>query len=264
MDRGPAGAIVVAVDDTGSADDAVDWAAAEAAARHRPLRVIHALAVPQSVDPCATAAVIAQVLTERARAEDLLTRARRRALTVCSDLDVATAVIDGPVTWALRREAHEGAMLVLGSRDRRTRWGRLLADSVSGAVTMDAPCPVVVVRRRTHHARRGPTVVVGLELGAAGSAALRFAFAAAEQRGIPVTVVATRDAADLTEASAGAALLVLPGVGRRSILRSTPSVGRALLTQPGCPLAVVRTDVAVGRSQPYEKLERWTASSGSD
>lgn len=264
MDRGAAGAIVAAVDNTRAADDVVEWAAAEAAVQHRPLRLIHALTVPQSVDPCATATVIAQILTERARAEDLLTRARRRARAVCSNLDVATAVIDGPVTWALRREAHQAAMFVLGSRDRRTRLGRLLTDSVSGAVTTDAPCPVVVVRRQAHHAGRGPTVVVGLQLGAAGSAALRFAFAAAEQRGIPVTVVDARHAADLVEASAGAALLVLPGVGRRSILRRTPSVGRALLTQAGCPLAVVRTDVAVRGSQQYEKLVRWTASSGSD
>ena len=66
MDRGPAGALVVAVDGTGSADDAVDWAAAEAAARHRPLRVIHALAVPQSVDPCATAATCASRCSDMA------------------------------------------------------------------------------------------------------------------------------------------------------------------------------------------------------
>lgn len=267
MTRRSESPVVVAVDETGCADEAVEWAAAEAATRRRPLRMIHVLGVAQSVDPCATGAVIAQLLTERARAEDLLARARRRAAHVASELAVSSAVLDGPVTWALRREAHSASLLVLGARDRRTRWGRVLADSVSGSVTRDAACPVVVVRRRAEAGAppgRAPTVVVGLELGIAGSAAVRFAFAAAEQRGIGVTAVDARDVAELTEASRGAALLVLPGVGRRSLFRSTPSVGRALLTQSGCPLAVVRTDATVRGSQPYPRMVPWTASSGSD
>lgn len=267
MDRGQPGAIVVAVDDTGSADDAVEWAAAEAAVRHRPLRVVHALAVPQAVDPCATGAVIAQVLVERARAEQILNRAVARASAVASDLEVTTAVLDGPVTWALRREARDAALLVLGSPDRRgrlSRMSRLVADSVSGALTATAHGPVVVVRRRARQVRSQPAVVVAIELGIAGAAAMRFAFAAAEQRGVPVTAVDARDAAEIAEVSAGAALLVLPSVGRRRIWRSTPTVGRALLGEPGCPVAVVRTDAAALRGQPYPRMVPWTASSGSD
>ena len=267
MDRVQDGAIVVAVDGTRSADDAVDWAAAEAAARHRPLRVVHALAVPQAVDPCATGAVIAQVLVERAGADQIVTRAVARATAVASDLELTTAVLDGPVTWALRREARDAALLVLGARNRRSRLSRrsrLVADSVSGALTATAPCPVVVVRLRARQLRCQPAVVVALEIGMAGSAALRFAFAAAEQRGVPVTTIDARDAAELARVSAGAALLVLPSVGRRRILRSTPTVGRALLAEPGCPVAVVRTDAAVLGSQPYQKMVPWTGSSGSD
>lgn len=267
MNRGQQGAIVVAVDDTGCSDDAVEWAAAEAAARLRPLRVVHALAVPQAVDPCATGAVIAQVLAERARAEQILNRAVARASTIASDLEVATSVLDGPVTWALRREARDAALLVLGSHDRRSRLSRtsrLLADSVSGALAATAPCPVVVVRRRARPTRTQPAVVVALELGRAGSAAVGFAFAAAEQRGVPVTTVDARDAAEIVDASAGAALLVLASVGRRRIWRATPTVGRALLGEPGCPVAVVRTDAAASRSQPYPRMVPWTASSGSD
>jgi nucleotide-binding universal stress UspA family protein len=267
MDREHAGAIVVAVDGMGSADDAVDWAAAEAATRHRPLRVVHALTVPQAVDPCATGAVIAQVLVERARADQILSSAVARATSVAPDLEVTTAVLDGPVTWALRREVRDAALLVLGFRNRRTRLSRLsrlVADSVSGALTATAPCPVVVVRNRARQVRTQPAVVVALEIGMSGSAALRFAFAAAEQRGVPVTAVDARDAAGLADASAGAALLVLPSVGRRRILRSTPTVGRALLTEPGCPVVVVRTDAAALRGRPYQRMVPWTASSGSD
>lgn len=267
MGRGHEGAIVVAVDDTGSMDDAVDWAAAEAATRRRPLHLVHALAVPQAVDPCATGAVIAQVLVERARADQFLSRAVARASAVASDLEVTTAVLDGPVTWALRRQARDAALLVVGIHDPHRglgRTSRLLADPVSAALTATAPCPVVVVRRRAHQVRSRPAVIVGVEIGMSGSAALRFAFAAAEQRGVPVTTVDARDAAALADASAGAALLVLPSVGRRRIWRSTPTVGRALLTEPGCPVAVVRTDAAALRSRPYPRMVPWTASSGSD
>ncbi len=256
--------VVVAVDDTGSANEAVEWAAAEAAARHLPLRVVHALTVPLSVDPCATGAVIAQVFSERAKAEQVLARALARARVVASNLEVTTAVLDGPVTWALRREATSASMLVLGVPHRRTRLGRVLADSVSGALATTATCPVVVVRRPVFRARGVPAVVLGLELGPSGAAALRYAFAAAEQRGVPVTAVDGRDAAEIAEASAGAALLVLPSVGRRRVLRSTPTLGRALLSQPGCPIAVVRTEAAVKHARPYEKMGPWTASSGSD
>ena len=45
------GAVVVAVDHDGSARDAVDWAAAEAAARGCPLRVEHAFRPPPPTNP---------------------------------------------------------------------------------------------------------------------------------------------------------------------------------------------------------------------
>lgn len=41
IQRSERGPVVVGVDGSGSALDALDWAAAEAATRHRPLRVVH-------------------------------------------------------------------------------------------------------------------------------------------------------------------------------------------------------------------------------
>jgi nucleotide-binding universal stress UspA family protein len=40
--------IIVGVDGTDSGHDALDWAAAEAATRHLPLRIVHAYAVAPS------------------------------------------------------------------------------------------------------------------------------------------------------------------------------------------------------------------------
>ena len=267
MDRDTALPIVVAIDDTGSADDAVDWAAAEAAARHRPLRVVHALTVPLSVDPCATGAVIAQVVSERARAKTLLARAGARAAAVVSDLPVTTGLLEGPAVWALQREARGAAELVLRLHPRRTGLRALFTDSVSGRVATGTPCPVVVVRRRRHQARTSPTVVLGFDSALTCRSALRFAVCAAWQREVPLTVlhsvdvepalahwrrqlpgldvrtqhVAEDPALALAEASAGAALLVLGSAGRHRFLRPTVSVGRHLLEEPGCPLAIVRT-----------------------
>jgi hypothetical protein len=53
MNRGAGqGAVVVAVDDDGSAGDAVDWAAAEAATRGSPAcGVVHAFRPPLPTDP---------------------------------------------------------------------------------------------------------------------------------------------------------------------------------------------------------------------
>lgn len=267
MDREPARPIVVAVDDTGSADEAVDWAAAEAAARRRPLRVVHALTVPLSVDPCATGAVIAQVVTERAKAKTWLTRAVARATAVASDLEVTTGLLEGPTAWALQREARGAAELVLGLHPRRTGLRALFTDSVSGRTATVANCPVVVVRRRQHRVRSLPTVVVGFDSALSCRSALRFAVCAAWQRDIPLAVLHSTDveptlahwrrqlpgleirtqfltgdpATELAAGSAGAALLVLGSAGRRRFLRPTVSVGRQLLDEPGCPVAIVRT-----------------------
>lgn len=266
MDRDPALPVVVAIDDSGSADDAVEWAAAEAAARHRPLRVVHVLTVPLSVDPCATGAVIAQVASERGRARTVLDRSVARAAAVASDLEVSTGLLDGPTVWALQREGRNAAELVLGLQQRRTGLRAVFTDSVSGRVASGADCPVIVVRRRHGRVRSWPTVVVGFDSSLSCRSALRFAVCAAWQREIPLTVVHSADvepalahwrrqlpglevrtqlvvhdpATELTEAAAGAALLVLGSAGRRRFLRPAVSVGRQLLDEAGCPIAIVR------------------------
>jgi nucleotide-binding universal stress UspA family protein len=56
IQRREAGSIVVGVDGSGSALDALDWAAAEAASRRRPLRVVHAFTGTTTVDQYGVAA----------------------------------------------------------------------------------------------------------------------------------------------------------------------------------------------------------------
>ena len=48
---GTRGSVVVGIDGTGAADDALDWATAEAAARGCRLRIVHAFRPSLLVDP---------------------------------------------------------------------------------------------------------------------------------------------------------------------------------------------------------------------
>ncbi len=62
-------AVVVAVDDLGTAADAVDWASAEAATRQSPLRIVHAVPSPLP-DPYCIAAATDNPFTARATAAE--------------------------------------------------------------------------------------------------------------------------------------------------------------------------------------------------
>jgi nucleotide-binding universal stress UspA family protein len=182
--------IVVAVDDDGSADDAVDWAAAEAATRGCPLRVVHALHPPLPPDPYGVVPMIDSFAPARAAAELVLLDAVVRARSVASDIAVSTRLVLGSAGWALLREADGAQLLVVGSHGRSGLRG-LLAGSVSIHVAAHASCPVVVIHPAdsTNAARPAPRVVVGVDRTPCCTDAIGFAFQAARQRGITLAAV---------------------------------------------------------------------------
>jgi nucleotide-binding universal stress UspA family protein len=195
MNRGgEQGAVVVAVDDDGSADDAVDWAAAEAATRGCPLRVVHAARPQLPTDPYGIVSPIDSLIAARTSAELLLMDATARARSVASDLAVSTRVMHGSAGWTLLGEAHGAQLLVVGSHGRSGLRG-LLVGSVSAHVAAHASCPVVVVRPASASSaaelspRAAARVVVGVDLTPTGRRAIGFAFQAARQRGIPLTAL---------------------------------------------------------------------------
>jgi nucleotide-binding universal stress UspA family protein len=195
---GEQGAVVVAVDDDGSAGDAVDWAAAEAATRRCPLRVVHAARPPLPTDPYGIVPPIDSLIAARAAAELLLVDATTRARSVASDLAVSTRLMHGSAGWTLLGEARGAQLLVVGSHGRSGLRG-LLAGSVSAHVAAHASCPVVVVRPANNTSAAGPApnaaaraaarVVVGVDLTPTCTRAIGFAFQAARQRGIPLTAM---------------------------------------------------------------------------
>lgn len=183
-------AVVVGVDDAGSASDAVDWAAAEASTRGCPLRIVHAIHPPLPADPYGVGSPIESLAMAGTAAESVLQGYAARARRVASDLEVGTRLLCGSATWALLDEASRARLLVMGSRGLHGLRA-VLARSVSVRVAARASCPAVVVRPRRAEDRSGapPRVVVGVHCDSACSPAIGFAFQAARQRGVPLAAV---------------------------------------------------------------------------
>jgi nucleotide-binding universal stress UspA family protein len=177
--------VVVGIDDDGGADDAVEWAAAEAAARGCPLHLLYAFHPPLPVDPCGVVPPIDGVFSARAAAELVLRDAAARARTVSGDIEVSTTLAQGAAARALLREGRRARMLVLGVRGR-SGLRTLLTGSTAVHIAAHASCPVVAIhptdsqRVRCSLAR----VVVGIDRTPSCAAAITFAFHAARQRGI--------------------------------------------------------------------------------
>lgn len=193
--------VVVGVDGTGSAHDALDWAAAEAAARRLPLRVVHAYATTPSwavlgdlPRPCENIGVpdTARLVVEQAV---------QRARCVAAELEIGTRLLIGAGAPALLAQCADAELLVLGSRGLGGLRG-LFGGSVSFRVAMHAACPVVVVHpmRPTTPGHSAARVVVGVDGSPRCERAIEFAVRAAAQRGVGVTAVhawAVRGTADL-------------------------------------------------------------------
>ena len=175
-DEGP---VIVLV---GGADhDALDWAAAEAAARGSELQLVYAFRwPPQLLDPLANSAVD---LRAREDVEAVLTNATHRARRIAPSLRITTTTFPGRQTQALISMARESkqALVVLGHG--RGRLERALARRLSRRTT--ASLAVIGLSAEGSIGTSAGRVVVG-----DGSPdAVGFAFRAARRRGTGLTVV---------------------------------------------------------------------------
>jgi nucleotide-binding universal stress UspA family protein len=216
------GPVVVGVDEAGSADDAVDWATAEAAARGCPLRVVHAFRPPLPADAYGFASPIDSFVTAHTAAQLILGDAVTRARSVAPGIEVSPRLVRGTAARALLGEARDARLLVLGSRGR-SGLRAVLSGSVAGPVSRHSPCPIVVIRPfanqpadRVVSLRSTPRVVVGIDPAASRAAAIGFAFHAASQRGIPLTVLSawTPDTAADIETISGPPHIAQAAAGR--------------------------------------------------
>lgn len=176
--------VVVGVDGSVSARDALDWAVAEAAARARPLSVVHACPPPIDSGPLGPLPQLAP----RTGTTGVLLAAARRARLVAPEVEVTTRLVFAGPTPAILAQRAE--LIVVGSRGLGGVRGAL-AGSVSVAVCAHATCPVVVVPPLRAVAP-GPSrarVVVGVDGSDLSRSAIGFALRAAAQRGVGLTAL---------------------------------------------------------------------------
>jgi nucleotide-binding universal stress UspA family protein len=186
-DRAP---VIVAVDGRASARDAVEWAAAEAVNHNRPLQILHAFTRPLVLDPFGVVPLGWDNADGGDAAELLVKEATSQARSIVRDLEIATRIVQGPVTPLLVRASEHAEMVVLGSRGLGAVMG-LLGGSVGVHVAGHVRCPVVIVRS-LGGVLSGPSaarVVVGVDGSERSDPAIGFAFRAASQRGIGLSAV---------------------------------------------------------------------------
>jgi nucleotide-binding universal stress UspA family protein len=183
--------VVVGVDGSDSALEAVRWAAAEAGHRGAPLRLVTASlwASGRVVDdPAAEGEHFRAELL--ALAERDLAGARTAAEGIDQTLPVSTETVAGYPIDVLADEARHAQLLVLGTRGLGGLAG-LMAGSVAAGLAGRAACPVVVVRGADRDPFSPPPVVLGVDGTEASEAATAFAFEAAAARRVPLIAVHT-------------------------------------------------------------------------
>jgi len=185
------GPILVAVDGRPSGWHALEWAAAEAAARQCSLQIVHCIDPhPVSWDIFGTFSADQWDADTKDVGALVLREAADRAHAVSPALPIATHLLLGPPAEALLQAAGAGTLIVLG-RGRPPGRGRSLSTSVSEQVARRARRPVAIVELSdgTMCGRSAGRVVVGFDRTGVPAVALGYAFQAAQRRGVGVTTL---------------------------------------------------------------------------
>ncbi len=179
--------VIVGVDGSTSALQAVLLAVREAAWRDSPLRIVHAFGwalAPVPVGPGSGGPLDGGL---RHDAERLLAEAAALAAQTDPSVKVTTELIDGVPSPVLLAVADSAELIVLGDRGLGGFTG-LLIGSVAVQVAAHSPVPVLVARGVLGYS--GP-VVVGVEGPPESSSALDWAFREAEIRDVELLAVHT-------------------------------------------------------------------------
>jgi hypothetical protein len=176
VDGGP---VIVLVDESGGVQDALDWAAAEAAERGSELRIVHAFRWPRVSDPFGNTTID---LRAREGAEAVVAAAVRRARGIAPSLRITTAVHPARPVTALVAEARKSelALVVLSHNNRFERTlARRLVRRTTASLAVIGLSP-----RASIGPSAGRVVVAGRR-----SATVEFGFRAARRRGVGLTLV---------------------------------------------------------------------------
>ncbi|GAA4659293.1 universal stress protein [Amycolatopsis dongchuanensis] len=191
-DERAVGRIVVGIDGSARALEAVRWAAREAASRHVGLHLVSGFdpAIAWYGEGGPVPPVSIDSVEQAAKAD--LVRAAAVAREVAPRVPVRTERARHQPVPLLLDESRRALMIVLGASGRGGYRG-MLTGSTAVLVVAHAACPVVVVRPP---GTRGGPVVVGVDGSPASARALEVAFDAASRRGVPLVAVHSWSDAD--------------------------------------------------------------------
>jgi nucleotide-binding universal stress UspA family protein len=137
--------IVVGIDDSPAAADALRWALEEARRRGATLEVVHTWTFPIASE--LPGGEVSRLVTDLERAaSEVLDEVLDGIVGDDPEVNVVRRVLEGPPARILIEAAVGADLLVVGSRGRGGFVGLLLG-SVAQQCVHHAPCPVVVVRK---------------------------------------------------------------------------------------------------------------------
>lgn len=183
LERHSGACVVVGIDGSPAAIDAMLWAIDQAADRDIPLRLVYV------VDDAAGDTVNPQ---EQARRLSTADRAVRYAVTEVEStgraVKIEVEILHGRPVQTLREAARSAAMLCIGARGLRHST-RGAMGSTAAALSVSALCPVAIVRTRRLQRGHDGAVVVEVNGDAAGSPVLHHGLEEARRRHAPVRVL---------------------------------------------------------------------------
>ncbi|WP_055586618.1 universal stress protein [Peterkaempfera griseoplana] len=178
--------VIVGVDGSASAERALDWAAAEAASRGAPLRIVHASLWDRYEPDASDNPDLAQA---RRAVADLVRTAEDRVANRWPGLAAQADVVPNAPVPALLEAASSASLVVVGHRGHGGFAGLLLG-SVALQTAARASCPVVVVRGDDDAVeRRHGRIVLGVGRTDAAGPTTAFAFEYAERWGARLEAV---------------------------------------------------------------------------
>jgi nucleotide-binding universal stress UspA family protein len=185
MWQSPRGAILVGVDGSAAALDAVRWAARNAALRDVPLVLVHVVdaALPEWFE---VAAMAGFRLWQEKRARDFIESAIKVAQESTAEfapVQIDSRVFHSAAAPTLVGLSTEVEMVVVGYRGHGGALTRSFLGSVSSALVYHAHCPVAVIHDMIGNVARAP-VLVGIDGSQASVAATAIAFEEASRRGV--------------------------------------------------------------------------------
>ncbi|BCY09433.1 universal stress protein [Actinoplanes sp. L3-i22] len=186
--------VIVGADGSAPSLRAVEYAAAEAALRRRPLLIVHAYVWPPVALPFSPGVAASADTSLRRGSTEILNDAAWHAARVAPGVAGDVRTVLGDPAAVLLELSDQAELLVLGTRGVGGFAGMMLG-SVAAHTAAHARCPVMLVRG----GRTDGPVVVGVDGSPGSSAALDFAADEADRRGARLVALHAWNTTSTTE-----------------------------------------------------------------